>query len=177
MTTIREAVEAAEKIDGWMNEAELTWLAEKASEKSQIVEMGCFKGRSTKALALSTAGTVIAVDFWVGDMRTQIYPEFCRNLAYEIATHKVIVHRGFTAELARQWVYSLRPDMVFIDADHSYEAVTEDIAAAMALLQPGGLLCGHDFSNDYPGVQRAVAELVPHFRRVPGGDIWWKEIH
>ncbi len=51
-----------------------------------------------------------------------------------------------------------RFDVVFIDADHSYEAVKRDCAIAELLLNPGGLLCGHDFAPSDPGVMKAVRE-------------------
>lgn len=41
-------------------------------------------------------------------------------------------------------------DFVYLDANHSYEAVTEDLAAWLPKLKPGGLMCGHDFV-DYSG--------------------------
>jgi predicted O-methyltransferase YrrM len=50
-------------------------------------------------------------------------------------------------------------DLVFIDADHSYEAVIKDINKYTPKLREGGILCGHDI--DYPGVNRAVNEMVP----------------
>lgn len=50
-------------------------------------------------------------------------------------------------------------DLIFIDADHSYQAVRQDIIKFTPKLQPGGILCGHDI--DYPGVNQAVNELIP----------------
>ena len=38
-------------------------------------------------------------------------------------------------------------DFVFIDGEHTYEAVVEDIAAWAPKVKPGGLLCGHDYAN------------------------------
>lgn len=49
-------------------------------------------------------------------------------------------------------------DFVFIDADHRYEAVLEDIALWRPKVKPGGLLCGHDYCAGWPGVMRAVQE-------------------
>ena len=53
-------------------------------------------------------------------------------------------------------------DFVFIDADHTYEAVKADIAAWKPKVKKGGVLCGHDYENtDFPawGVKKAVDGL------------------
>ena len=51
------------------------------------------------------------------------------------------------------------PRMVFLDADHSYEAVRDEIAWAKSL----GVktICGHDYGNPLFGVTRAVDEAFP----------------
>ena len=56
-------------------------------------------------------------------------------------------------------------DFVFLDADHSYQAVTNDLVAWWPKLRPGGLMAGHDFV-DYDGslgkfrVKSAVMDYV-----------------
>lgn len=60
--------------------------------------------------------------------------------------------------------------LVFIDAAHDYENVKADITAWLSRVRPGGILAGHDYSPDYPGVARAVDELVPG--RLVNGRIW-----
>lgn len=52
-------------------------------------------------------------------------------------------------------------DLVFLDADHSYEGVKADIAAWECKVAPGGWLSGHDYRSpngewDFSGVDRAV---------------------
>jgi predicted O-methyltransferase YrrM len=51
-------------------------------------------------------------------------------------------------------------DFVFIDADHSYNAVKYDISVWRKAVRRGGLLCGHDYGdrNLFPGVEKAVRE-------------------
>jgi hypothetical protein len=53
-------------------------------------------------------------------------------------------------------------DLVFIDADHSYEGCKADIDAWRPKLRPGGWLMGHDYCTEsFPGVVQAVKEMVP----------------
>ena len=48
-------------------------------------------------------------------------------------------------------------DFVFIDADHGYEAVADDIACWRPKVKAGGWLGGHDYhAQKFPGVVRAV---------------------
>jgi predicted O-methyltransferase YrrM len=49
-------------------------------------------------------------------------------------------------------------DFVFIDAQHTYEAVKEDIATWAPKVRQGGLITGHDYRWD--GVNRAVNEFA-----------------
>jgi predicted O-methyltransferase YrrM len=49
-------------------------------------------------------------------------------------------------------------DLVFIDAGHSFEQVQADIKAWLPKVKEGGILAGHDYSVDWPGVIRAVYE-------------------
>ncbi len=57
-------------------------------------------------------------------------------------------------------------DFCYLDADHSYPAVVDDIATWYPKIKRGGVLAGHDFIPDgtYPfgvfGVQKAVHEFV-----------------
>lgn len=59
-------------------------------------------------------------------------------------------------------------DLVFLDADHSYEGVTEDIRAWWPKVREGGWIGGHDFGGwavveghrKYFGVERAVRDAA-----------------
>lgn len=52
-------------------------------------------------------------------------------------------------------------DFVFIDADHSYEGCSADIAAWAPKVRKGGMIAGHDFNRRWPGVIKAVRESFP----------------
>jgi hypothetical protein len=49
-------------------------------------------------------------------------------------------------------------DFVFIDANHTYEFVSKDIAAFLPKMKKGGIMAGHDFNGAHPGVVQAVIE-------------------
>ncbi len=169
----RYAAQAAEGVPGWMGKTELRWLAEQARRRRRIVEFGSFHGRSAKALALATPGTLWAVDRWNWVSKIPpcipIWDAFRCNHAGEIAAGKVVPLRMSTAAAALHLRRrGIRADMVFIDADHAYESARLDIKLAIQLLGgrgSGGLICGHDFNpTDFPGVVRAVTEIVPHYQ-------------
>jgi predicted O-methyltransferase YrrM len=50
-------------------------------------------------------------------------------------------------------------DAVFIDGDHSLEAVLHDSMLARALLRPGGVIVWHDYQNDSVEVTSALDQL------------------
>lgn len=50
-------------------------------------------------------------------------------------------------------------DFVFIDADHVYERVHEDLLAWLPKIKPGGIIAGHDYNHPHHGCVRAVNEI------------------
>ncbi len=57
---------AIPKIQGWMGPKALRWLARRAARHRQVIEVGVWRGRTTKVLAAACPGTVWAVDHWLG---------------------------------------------------------------------------------------------------------------
>lgn len=179
----------AQEIDGWMEGKALDWLAEQAARHQTIVELGVWKGRSTACLAEHTAGTVFAIDHFHGSRkgrstvhsqatttegRAELIAETTANLKEFIDAGKLylIEQSGDVAATILQDVLRHRPaDMVFIDADHDYEAISGDIRTYRPLLRPGGLLCGHDVG--WEGVDRAINELLPGWKRAPDCCVWY----
>lgn len=60
-------------------------------------------------------------------------------------------------------------DFVFIDADHSTDAVIADIEAWRSKVRPGGWLCGDDASKE--SVKIALDKAAPGWER--NGRCWW----
>lgn len=59
-------------------------------------------------------------------------------------------------------------DFVFVDADHTEPGVRADIAAWLPKLKSSGWMLGHDYGHpDFPGVKRAVDDMLPGARVWP----------
>jgi predicted O-methyltransferase YrrM len=179
---VKPDITKALAIQGWTSEKELLWLAEQAQSRNRIVEIGCWKGRSTRALADNTKGFVYAVDTWKGTKEDGHYTElkgkpedwlfmeFFRNVRDITPFNIALVE--MPSMNASSFLRGDGPfDMIFIDAAHDYDNVKADILAWRPLLNLGGLICGHDFDGGRPGVVKAVRELFTQIGRGPGS-IW-----
>lgn len=51
-------------------------------------------------------------------------------------------------------------DFVFIDANHEFKYVLDDITQWTKTVRPGGIIFGHDYMPDHEGVMRAIQEYV-----------------
>lgn len=74
--------------------------------------------------------------------------------------HRVIELREYS-DTAHRHVLDGSLDFVFIDAQHDYDSVRRDILFWKQKVKPGGLLSGHDYDNNFPGVRHAVDEAFP----------------
>jgi predicted O-methyltransferase YrrM len=80
---------------------------------------------------------------------------------------------NMTTRAASQHVADGSLDFVFIDADHSDAAVTDDITHWRSKVRPGGWLGGHDYHpRKFPGVVSAVNRAFGRQVQVLPGTIW-----
>jgi hypothetical protein len=122
------------------------------------VEVGVDVGYFSAVLRKWKGGKIILVDPWVGN--DSLYALVQRRLAWGnfqiIRDYSTQAAIGFPDE-SFDWVY--------IDANHDYKSVRDDITAWYPKLRPGGILSGHDYIDGRVrgkkfGVKRAVDELV-----------------
>jgi len=186
-----KAVAVGRQIQGWVRTDELEWLAKQALDSNLIIELGSWHGRSTATLACATPGKVIAIDtFKATNMEESIrmpevlkvfnlletdpewlYKEFLKNINDFI--EKIEIFRYNTNE-AHKLLQNLigKVDLLFIDADHSYKSVTDDITNYLPFVRKDGIICGHDYG--FPGITEAVIEKFPKVNVVPETTIWWE---
>jgi len=159
---------------------DLRWLAEASRGCKRIVELGSCQGRSTRAMLDNSEARIWCIDTWQGpttplskknyQVSETDFQVFLDNIKDYL--DRVIILKMLTCEAANALPLGLF-DMIFIDADHSFEAVQTDIRLYAPLVVPGGILCGHDYeAKKWPEVARAVNELVANPRRA-GRTLWW----
>jgi len=132
---------------------------------SHFVELGGFKGKSTSYMAVEIINSGKNIKFDCVDLfidcpqgaGEEIKATFIRNI--EPVRHIVNLIIENSAKAAELYQDN-SVDFVFIDADHSYEAVKKDIIAWMPKIKEGGILAGHDVY--WPDVNKAVKELLPN---------------
>lgn len=131
-------------------------------------ELGVDKGILTRGLVLSCPHLrLIGVDVFPDRERSRrvfeledAYPD--RLDVYQMTTRE-----------ASTGVSDASLDFVFIDADHGYEAVKDDIHCWAPKVRPGGWVGGHDYhERKFPGVVRAVDEAYGTRVQHWPGTIW-----
>lgn len=165
----------AEDYDDLMTEGDYAHLAELARkvDAKTIVEVGSWLGGSAMAFA-GTGARVYCVDTWeartsgMGKLydreggKQSVLLQLCKR-AGDMLFRNVFLLPLPSLDAAS--VFPLQADLIFLDAEHSYEAVKNDMHAWWPHLRKGGILCGHDFSLRWPGVIWAVRKFCPNYER------------
>jgi hypothetical protein len=163
-------------IDGWMQPIEMQFLYNRAKEMDSVIELGSWKGRSTHALLSGCKGNVTAIDHWHGSKNDLTEDIAKTEDVFTIFKNNVKQFNNLTI-INKDIVEAINDvdtaDMVFIDAEHSYEAVKRDIINWLPKTKK--LLCGHDYCTAFPELVKAVNEVIGEPDGV-AGTIWWKYI-
>jgi predicted O-methyltransferase YrrM len=126
-----------------------------------IVEIGTWAGGSAVALALGCRDSGRASVYTFDPM---VKSEARFNLETHGVQDLVTVFKLYSREGAVSWPYlssgSPLIRLLWIDGDHQYEGVNADILHWKDYLEPGGTICFHDYTENTPGVIRAVYEQV-----------------
>jgi hypothetical protein len=184
--------DAWKNIPGWSGDIECFYadLATKIPQGGTFVEVGVLFGRSLACMGdLRPDLDLWAVDLWQEssalDCFAEVaakYPTTWQGFLGLMAEHAPdVLKRVHVIRAPSTSVTLPMADVVFIDANHEYEFVRDDIIHWSPGVKPGGWLCGHDYlaptaeNPGYPGVIRAVDEKLGKPNMGPGDwtSCWW----
>jgi hypothetical protein len=159
--------------EDWFSDASCAALANLVRSvehiPGRIIEVGSWEGRSTIARAHATDRPIHAVDTWEGspgeisaDLAAgrDVYRTWLTNVS-QATDGNVVEHRMGWREYRE--LDDSPVALLFIDAEHTYREVADNIDAYMALMSPGGIICGDDVHH--PPIVQAVLERFPHATR------------
>lgn len=137
-----------------------------------VVEFGTFLGGSTLSIAANMpGGRVVTVDIDPSVRRTHEHglgtglPDFDVGCLFRGTRFASMIDQRFANTLTFDTGDLVgRADLVFVDADHTYEFTRRDTAMALTLVRPGGWILWHDYTwepqhSECAGVTRAVNEF------------------
>ena len=142
-----DALALVESIPGWLRAADAAKLYELAhAAPGPILEIGTFRGKSAvlMALAAKDAGRgamLYTLDVDRGALRAAGAEAEARGVA-----DRIVFVRGTLAAFARAYPH-VRPQLTFVDGDHTRAGVERDLAILQAIVPAGGRLLFHDFDD------------------------------
>lgn len=174
-------------IPGWFGWSALyDKVVQDATGITRIVEVGIWQGRSTIYLADLIRRSDKPIFFYAFDTfeGSAEHTQDIKAIAGQGKTLEGIFRDNLAASGCKDYVKAIKQDsvnaskrfedgtldLVFLDGDHTYEAVKADINVWLPKIKPGGLIAGDDYQPSWPGVIKAVDELLPR-RSVTG---WWE---
>lgn len=163
------------------------------SDKLKIAEIGVWKGELSTALIQSpNIRWLILVDPWkacnkqdnptwfMSGSKLSRLSQSRFNEAFSMVSELAEKHsdRIFIlrekSESASKKIFNDSLDLVFIDGDHSYQGVINDISLWMPKVKVGGYISGHDYEDPrFPGVKQAVLTVFDRDEIEIGEDFTW----
>lgn len=149
--------------------AELQRFAEIIAQKQPktVLEIGTCNGGTLLVLCRLSdpSATIISVDLpggpfgggysWFRAPIMQAFPYSGQRLhLIRDDSHKIETRDNVSALLGGR-----KLDVLFIDADHTYQGVRTDFELYSPLVQPGGLIAFHDIAKNQPGDEYGVVRL------------------
>lgn len=141
-----------------VNEAqELYRIASNLPYNARVVEVGSYYGRSSSVLgqvARQTAMELSCVDkFVTSGPESDVEAAFKRYMDRTRVSYQLI---PWHSRRASKLFNRQELDLLFIDGDHLYEAVCEDIETWLPKVKPGAHVLFHDYNSSWDGVKKAV---------------------
>jgi predicted O-methyltransferase YrrM len=151
-----------------VTEDELSCLLKYAGHAKTVVEIGTFEGKTTGLLAKHCAGKVYSIDpCFTGRLGISYGELIARMHWHKQGLRNIEFIKGFSYNIAPKFNESI--DLLFIDADHTYDGIMRDWQDWVPKVRDGGIVAMHDSrpapnSPQYLGSMKFYAEYV---RNVP----------
>ncbi len=123
-----------------------------------LIEVGSWKGHSASIFGTvlrNLGGHLLCIDHWKGspgvwhhEGEVDCLSTFRKNiktLGLEEIVHPIVMESALAKTIIRDNI----ADLVFIDADHRYTSIKQDIGFWLPKVKEGGILCGHDCERRY----------------------------
>lgn len=168
-------------INGWFSfESVYDFLTSSIPDGGVFVECGAWLGKSSSYLCDISKKriNIYIVDTWKGSASETDGPH---SLALTHDIHSMFLsnmgNRKFTAikktsEEASKDFEDNSCDVVFIDMEHTFDAVLKDIQLWLPKVKVGGYIAGHDYTDHFPGVVKAVRHSFDLSEIVQKLDCW-----
>ena len=157
-------------------------LLRQMPKHSVCAEIGVYKGNFSSAiLEIVEPRCLHLIDPWAyqegypkswfgGDLggsqavMDTLHENVRRRFRDEIDHGRVVIHRNFSSEISGQFPAAYF-DWIYIDANHTYDAVKSDLRTFYPKVKPNGFITGDNYGDrsDWwwkDGVKRAVDEFV-----------------
>ncbi|TDR94127.1 class I SAM-dependent methyltransferase [Enterovirga rhinocerotis] len=122
----------------------------------EVAEIGVFQGVFSRLiLDAANPAKLHLIDPWSsaqgcvrsdGFQMPDAYDRVTRDLAKEIESGQVVLHREFSTKVVGSFLDQAF-DWIYVDAMHDYDNVLADLRAFKAKVKQDGFILGHDFSN------------------------------
>ena len=157
-------------------------LVEDVPVGGTIGELGCYKGKSLCSVSdiiKRKKLKVHIVDVFTGTAseghwEPDYQPEFENHLTrFGIRDNVKQIFKMTTNDAVAKFDNHFF-DLLFIDADHEYSAIKQDISNWESKIKIGGTISGHDYGGGHHGIGKAVNERYTNIRL--GGLVWSKRL-
>jgi hypothetical protein len=158
-----------QSIDGFMshkNTVMLDLVLDQFPPGGTWVELGSWTGRSAaycvvELINRNKLGEFYCVDTWKGEAAIAYDTAIVQDLKQIFRQNVKPILKQIKMLSMISWNAARRfednsVDFCYVDAGHSYEAVSNDLTAWWPKLRPGSMFGGDDYTKGYPGVQQAV---------------------
>lgn len=98
------------------------------------------------------------------EKQDQNYEYVLKRFSSQIQSRQIFVHKGYSSDVLKEFPNGYF-DWVYIDANHKYEFIKQDLELCRLKIKKGGLICGHDYiqGDTARGIEFGTIQAVNEF--------------